>query len=50
MLKRPFPEEEVYKVIDEMKVNSAPGPDGFSFSFYKTCWGIIKNDVRPSVP
>ena len=28
-----------------MKENSAPGPDGFSVSFYKQCWEVIKGDL-----
>ena len=44
LLNSPFSEEEVRKVIFDMKENSAPGPDGFGVSFYKSCWEIIKND------
>jgi len=35
-------EEEVKKVIKEMKNGKAPGPDGFNVDFFKSCWGIIK--------
>lgn len=28
-----------------MKEKSAPGPDGFGVSFYKTCWGVIKMEL-----
>lgn len=30
---RPFTEEEVEEVIKNLKANSAPGPDGFSYTF-----------------
>lgn len=43
-LLRPFLEEEVEVVIRNLKSNSAPGPDGFSYTFYKSCWNIIKPD------
>lgn len=43
-LTRPFTEEEVGEVISNLKANSATGPDGFSYTFYKSCWGIIKSD------
>jgi len=41
----PFSMEEIKGVIMEMKENSAPGPNGFSVSFFKNCWEVIKNDV-----
>ena len=25
--------------------DSAPGPDGFSASFFKSCWDIIRSDL-----
>jgi mannosylglycoprotein endo-beta-mannosidase len=28
-----------------MPANRAPGPDGFSWDFYQSCWSIIKYDV-----
>jgi hypothetical protein len=39
---RPFIEEEVHRVIRELKVSYAPGPDGFSYMFYKHCWVVIR--------
>jgi hypothetical protein len=29
-------------VVFEMRENSAPGPDGFSVSFYKSSWDTVK--------
>ena len=44
-LLKPFTETEVKKVIFSMKENSALGPDGFSVSFYKHCWELIKSEL-----
>ena len=41
----PFTLEEVRKTVFSMKENTAPGPDGFSVSFYKQCWDFIKEDL-----
>lgn len=49
LLKIPFSEEEVHKVIRGLKANSAPGPDGFSYAFYKCCWESNKGDFMRMV-
>ena len=41
----PFTKEEIIDVIWLMEPNKAPGPDGFSFQFYRVCWTIIKKDL-----
>lgn len=41
----PFTLEEVHNVIKQMPNDKAPGPDGFTGLFFKSCWGIIKEDV-----
>ena len=41
----PFTELEVKRVVDEMKSNSAPGPNGFGVQFFKTFWPVIKGDL-----
>ena len=42
---KPFTEKEILDVIWEMEPDKAPGPDGFSFHFYRVCWDIIKSDL-----
>jgi hypothetical protein len=44
-LDRPFIEEEIKSVIDQMEKNKAAGPDGFPIEFYQVCWEIIKADL-----
>jgi len=41
---RPFCEEEVEYTIRMMPAEKAPGPDGFTGSFYERCWQTIKWD------
>lgn len=45
MLEKPFSEDEVWKVLSSMKGEKALGPDGFSISFFKKCWYIVKSDL-----
>jgi hypothetical protein len=44
-LDKPFTEEEIKNVIDQMKKNKAAGPDGFPIEFYQSCWDIIKSNL-----
>jgi hypothetical protein len=39
-----FSEEEIWAAICQMPSEKAPGPDGFTGTFYKVCWPI-KVDV-----
>jgi hypothetical protein len=41
----PFTEEEVSNAIKQIPSDKAPGPDGFTWIFFKRCWDIIKGDV-----
>ena len=41
--------EEVWNTIKGMPPDKAPGPDGFTGRFYKSCWAVIKNDVMAAL-
>jgi hypothetical protein len=41
-LDAPFSEEEVWATIKDMHLDKAPGPDGFTGRFYKSCWRILR--------
>lgn len=41
----PFSQEEILLALQAMNSNSAPGPDGFSPSFYRAAWNTIKEEV-----
>lgn len=38
----PITVEEVWNTIKELPSDKAPGPDGFTGRFFKSCWQIIK--------
>jgi hypothetical protein len=48
-LESPFSEEEVWNTIKQLPSDKAPGPDGYTGRFYKTCWSIIKSDVSAAL-
>ncbi|GJT05559.1 RNA-directed DNA polymerase, eukaryota [Tanacetum coccineum] len=41
--------EEVKRVVWDCGVDKSPGPDGFSFSFYRHFWPVIEKDVFEAV-
>eukprot|EP00253_Pinus_taeda_P004415 PITA_04415 len=49
ILCRPITEKEIINVIWAMDADKAPGPDGFTIRFYKTCWHIIKEDLQKMI-
>jgi hypothetical protein len=49
MLDSPISEEEVWNTVKHLPADKAPGPDGFTGRFYKTCWDIIKGDIMAVV-
>jgi hypothetical protein len=44
-----FTEAEIKKSINLLPAHKAPGPDGFTGTFFKSCWDIIKHDVMEAV-
>jgi hypothetical protein len=44
-LEATFSIDEAWTAIKGMPANRAPGPDGFSWDFYQSCWPIVKADV-----
>ena len=41
-------EEEILNTIKQLPSDKAPGPDGFTGQFYKSCWPIInKGNLDP---
>jgi mannosylglycoprotein endo-beta-mannosidase len=49
VLEGQFSEAEVWEAIRAMPTNKSPGPDGFSWEFYRHCWPIIKVDVMAAL-
>lgn len=37
--------EEVLTTLSQMPSDKALGPNGFTGSFFRSCWGIIKQDL-----
>jgi hypothetical protein len=44
-LQSPFSEKELRLTIKGMKSESAPGPNGFTITFFKKLWQLIKNEI-----
>ena len=45
----PFTAEEVWRTIKQLPPDKAPGPDGVTGRFYKSCWSIIKDDIMAAI-
>lgn len=45
MLEKNFTEEEIYRAIVEMDGDKSSNSDGFTMTFFKSCWDVIKNDL-----
>ncbi|GJZ86688.1 RNA-directed DNA polymerase, eukaryota, reverse transcriptase zinc-binding domain protein [Tanacetum coccineum] len=45
LLEHPVSELEVYDAVRECGSEKSPGPDGFSFAFYKKYWDLLKIDI-----
>ena len=45
-LTNPVMESEIKAAIWSVKVDKAPGTDGFTTNFYRDSWDIIKGDLK----
>ncbi|KAF7842342.1 ribonuclease H [Senna tora] len=45
VLNLPLSEDECFLALNQMKLDGAPGPDGFHVRFYRQFWDIVKGDV-----
>jgi len=45
----PFSEEEVETAVRGMPPDHAPGPDGYTGTFYKAAWPVIKPDIMAAL-
>lgn len=48
-LDAPITEEEIWEVVKNLPPDKAPGPDGFTGRFYRSCWAIVKPDFMRAV-
>ncbi|GJW40974.1 RNA-directed DNA polymerase, eukaryota [Tanacetum coccineum] len=48
-MERMISKEEVKRAVWDCGVDKSPGPDGFSFSFYRHFWPVIEKDVFEAV-
>jgi len=48
-LELPITEAEVWATIKGLPLDKAPGPDGYTRRFYKSCWPIIKGDIMAAI-
>lgn len=45
LLTASFTMEEVKEAVWSYEGDKSPGPDGFNFTFIKTCWETIKEEI-----
>jgi hypothetical protein len=38
-------EAEIQAAVMQLPTEKAPGPDGYTGAFYKSCWNIIRADL-----
>ncbi|GJT45976.1 RNA-directed DNA polymerase, eukaryota, reverse transcriptase zinc-binding domain protein [Tanacetum coccineum] len=48
-LERVFVKEEIKKAVWDCGLDKSPGPDGFTFGFYRRFWNLIEGDVVEAV-
>ncbi|GJY01596.1 hypothetical protein Tco_0359748 [Tanacetum coccineum] len=42
-------QDEIKKAVWDCGVDKSPGPDGFSFDFFRRYWSLLENDVVEAV-
>lgn len=48
-LEREVTVEEVHKVLFSMPSNKSPGPDGYTFEFFRSAWPVIGQDFTVAI-
>ena len=48
-LTREVSQQEIKEALDQMNLDKAPGPDGFTARFYQQYWDIIKKDLTKMI-
>ncbi|GJR29057.1 RNA-directed DNA polymerase, eukaryota [Tanacetum coccineum] len=48
-LERNVTKDEIKRAVWECGTDKSPGPDGFTFGFYRRFWGILEEDVVEAV-
>lgn len=46
---QPFTESEVLQCLQLCDGDKILGPDGYTMSFFKSCWGIVKEDLMLTI-
>nr|GEX25757.1 RNA-directed DNA polymerase, eukaryota [Tanacetum cinerariifolium] len=41
--------EEIKRAVWDCRIDKSPGPDGFTFGFFRRFWNLIENDVYDAV-
>jgi hypothetical protein len=44
-LAAPFLDDEILRAISLTPSDKAPGPDGYTANFFKSCWEIIRGEL-----
>ena len=44
-LEIPFAEGEVFTALSDLGKDKAPGPDGFTMTFWLFCWDVVKIEI-----
>jgi retron-type reverse transcriptase len=48
-LEKDITEEEIHKAVMELHPEKAPGPDGYTWAFFKVYWDIIQTDLVAAI-